>query len=189
MRSFLPFGAIIAAVAAGPGLAAQVRPPAATSHYTALDLDRCRRDRAVTEGDSAQWRCAGHAGVPLIVMAGDGRFDIDAGEDNGVWESAAAFNTPGPRVEWRVRRGLRPHAIIYRLRLTGDGNDGRTMLGVETVTYLPTGRGGEGWVGCLVAWVHGDVHDASAVARRIADRMDRRFQCGHTEPEEIRAGR
>jgi hypothetical protein len=127
--------------------------------------------------------------VPLIVLTGDGRFDLDGGEDNGLWESAAPFNNPGPRVEWRRRGGARPHAIIYRLLLNDEGQSGRSMLGVETISYPVRQGGSEGWAGCLVAWIHGDVANANAVARRIADRMNRRFQCGHTEPEEItRAG-
>jgi hypothetical protein len=181
----------VAAAAAGAAAPAEaLRPaPAATSVYTDLDLDRCRRTQVAAEGESAQWRCPGYGGVPLVVLLGDGRFDIDAGADNGVWESSAVFNNPGPRVEWRVRRGARPHAIIYRLRLTGDGNEGRSVLGVETISYDVRSGGRQGWAGCLVAWIDGGVPNANAVARRIADRMDRRFRCGHTEPEELRDGR
>lgn len=159
-----------------------------TSVYTELDLSRCRQASAPEEGASAEWLCPGHAGVPLIVLSGDGRFDIDGGEDNGLWESVAPFNDPGPRVEWRQRSGSRPHALIYRLRYTDARNRPRSALGVETISYPVVRNGPEGWSGCLVAWVGGDVPNANAVARRIADRMDRRFQCGHTEPEEIGIG-
>ena len=164
---------------------AAAQPAPATSVYTPLDLDRCRQTSALEEGESATWRCRGHAGISLFVSAGDGRFDIDAGEDNGVWESDAAFNNPGPRVEWRIRRGDRPHAIIYRLLLTGDGNRGRTILGVETVSHPLGNVEDESWAGCLVAWVDGAVPNANVVARRLADRMDRQFRCGHTEPERV----
>ncbi len=179
----------VAAAAATWQAAAQPGRAAATSVYTNLDIDRCRRISASEEGESSEWRCTGHAGVPLIVLSGDGRFDVDAGDNNYVWESAWAFNNPGSRVEWRVRRGARPHAIIYRLRLTGEGNEGRSVLGVETISYPTLGQGPEGWAGCLVAWVNGDVPGANSVARRIADRMDRRFRCGHTEPEDVTRAR
>jgi hypothetical protein len=158
---------------------ASAQPPArgpATSTYTTIDLDRCTQTRRVVEGDSSVWRCPGYRSVPVWVLSGDGRFDVDAGEDNDRFESQAAFNNPPDRIEWRIRGG-QPRAIIYRLRLTGDGNEGRTVLGVETI-----GRRHQ-WAGCLIAWVDGDVPNANAVARRIADRDNRRFRCGHTEPE------
>ncbi len=154
-----------------------------TSVYTPLDLDRCARVSRVEEGDSSVWRCSGHSGLPLFILSGDGRFDVDAGEDNELFETVPQFNNPPERVEWRLRAG-RARAIIYRLHLTGDGNDGRTVLGVETIS-----RPGE-WAGCLIAWVDGDVPNANLVARRIADRDNRPFQCGHTEPEHVtRRGR
>jgi hypothetical protein len=158
---------------------AVAQPPArgpAASAYTVLALDRCTQTERVEEGDSSVWRCPGYRGIPVYVLSGDGRFDVDAGEDNQVFESQAGFNNPPDRVEWRLRGG-RPRAIIYRLRLTGDGNQGRTVLGVETIS-----REGQ-WAGCLVAWIDGDVPNANAVARNRADRDHRRHRCGHDEPE------
>ena len=166
-----------AALLIGGGASAQ--PPErgpATSGYTHLDLHRCTQTDQVEEGERATWRCPGYGGLPLWVMAGDGRFDVDAGENNEWFESQPGFNNPPARIEWRMRRG-RPRAIIYRLHLTGDGNDGRTVLGVETIS-----RPGE-WAGCLIAWIDGDVPNANVLARRIADRDNRPFQCGHTEYE------
>ena len=159
--------------------AASAQPPErgpATSVYTNLDIDRCRVLEEVEEGGGAVWRCPGYGGIPLIVMAGDLRFDVDAGEDNGVFESRPGFNAAPERVEWRLR-ARQPRAIIYRIRLVGEGSEGRTLLGVETISRR--GR----WAGCLIAWIDGDVPNANAVARRIADRDNRRFRCGHSEPE------
>jgi hypothetical protein len=157
--------------------AAQQETAAATSAYTELDLDRCEQTKAFEE-ESAEWRCPGHAGIPLIVLYGDIRFDLDAGEDNGIWESQSTPNHPPSRVEWRLRDG-RPHAIIYRLRLDGEGVEGRSFLAVETI-----GRPGE-QAGCLIAWIDGAVPDANEMARERADRDHQRFRCGHDEPEEI----
>ena len=171
--------AILAAALLHCSSGALAQPPLlgpATSAYTDVDLDRCSRVSRVEEGDSSIWRCRGHGGIPLWVLSGDGRFDVDAGENNDQFESQPGFNNPPRRIEWRLRAG-RPRAIIYRLHLTGDGNDGRTLLGVETI-----GRSGQ-WAGCLIAWVDGDVPNANALAGRIADRDNRRFRCGHTEPE------
>ena len=96
-----------------PALAA----PAATSAYTPLNLDRCSLIAEVEEGAGASWRCPGRNGISLFVMTGDARFDVDAGIDNGQWESLMPFNRPGPQVEWRLRGG-RPRPARAR-RSTG----------------------------------------------------------------------
>ena len=87
------------------GLAALAPAPAAaqtfSSVYTMLDLDRCRTLEVVPEGESVRRRCPGLGAIPLFVNAGDGRFDVDAGVDNGQWESLGGFNEIGPRIEWR----------------------------------------------------------------------------------------
>ncbi len=167
------FGLVMAAT--GPAWAQPAR-GVATSVYTNVDLDRCQR-LAGEEEESAAWTCPGYRGVPLFILYGDLRYDVDAGEDNGTWESHASPNEPPSRIEWRVRSG-RPHAIIYRLRLTGEETRGRSVLAVETVT-----RPGE-WAGCVVAWIDGDVPNANTVARERADRDHQDFRCGgHTEPE------
>jgi hypothetical protein len=169
-------GALLLGAAAGV-CAAQPGRGAATSVYTGLDLRRCVRTGSGEE-ESDAWRCPGYRGVPLFVLYGDGRYDLDAGADNGLWESRAGPNAPPARVEWRLRGG-QPRAIIYRLRLTGEGDAGRSVLAVETV-----GRPGR-WAGCLVAWVDGDVANANAIARARADGDHSRFRCGHDEPEEV----
>ncbi|HKR25771.1 MAG TPA: hypothetical protein VJS15_10960, partial [Allosphingosinicella sp.] len=88
--------------------------PAASSVYTELDLERCRVIERIEEGESVRLECPGHMTIPLFVSQGDGRFDIDAGADNEIWESLSPFNYPGPRVEWRTR-GREAVAIIFRL--------------------------------------------------------------------------
>lgn len=145
--------------------------PAAASVYTPLDLDRCRviERSAEGEGESVRLICPGHMTVPLLVGEGDGRFDIDAGVDNQVWESLDPFNHPGPRVEWRMRRRV-PVAIVYRLIVDHPRPDARSVLMVESV-------GRTGRPGCLVAMVDGRLADANAVARRLADRAAG-FRCG-----------
>ena len=151
-------------------LAAAAPAPANTSVYTALDVDRCRVLSRVEEGESISWRCPGHAGIPLFVGAGDGRFDVDAGIDNGQWESLSPFNQLGPRVEWRLRGG-RPIAIIYRYSVSMPGQAPYSRLAVETI-----GRAGR--PGCVIAWIDGALPDANAVARDRADRRAATFRCG-----------
>jgi hypothetical protein len=148
----------------------------ATSAYTMLDASRCPEIARVEEGSSVTWRCRGHRGTPLIVMVSDDRFDIDAGVDNDVWESAGRFSATGPRLEWRLRGG-RPFAIIYRLRLSGGELPDSSVLGVETI-------GRPGAPGCVVAWVDGRLANANALARARADARAAGFRCGRDEPEQ-----
>ena len=156
----------LAGALAWPGLA--VAQPA-TSAYTPLDIDRCTLIEEIEEGAGALWRCPGRGGIGLFVATGDGRFDVDAGVDNDIWESLVAFNRPGPQVEWRMRRG-RPFAIIYRL-LWDDGVGGRgSSLIVETI-------GRRGAPGCEVARIEGATANANEAARARADAIQPNFRC------------
>ena len=92
---------LLAALAVAPATGQRSTRP--TSVYTPLDLDRCTVLSRVEEGESVAWRCPGFAGVPLFVLSGDGRFDLDAGIDNEMWESPEQFSGLPARVEWRLR--------------------------------------------------------------------------------------
>ncbi|MEA3018098.1 MAG: hypothetical protein QOI38_2820 [Sphingomonadales bacterium] len=167
--------AIAVALGALAATSAAAQPGRVTSVYTALDVARCTQTAHEEEGSSTTWRCRGHAGVPLIVMAGDDRYDIDAGEDNGEWEAPGRFSTPGPRVEWRLRGG-RAFAIIYRLLLSGDNLPNSSVLAVESI-------GRPGHAGCLVAMIDGRLPNANALARARADARAASFRCGEDEHE------
>ena len=156
-------------------LAAAAPAPLYTSVYTNLDVDRCRVLERVEEGESVSWRCPGHAGIPLFVSTGDGRYDVDAGVDNGEWEALGGLHTLGPRVEWRLRRG-RPIAIIFRYIQSGPDQPPGTRLAVETI-----GRAGR--PGCLISMIDGAFPNANAVARERADRRAEGFRCGVDIPE------
>lgn len=173
MRHGLILAALAGALLVGGAAAAQQR---ATSAYTALDLRRCTVVNRIEEGASVTWRCPGHQGIPLIVHSSDDRFDIDAGADNGVWESSSRFSSPGARVEWRLRGG-RPFAIIYRLVLTGGEAPASSVLAVETI-------GGRHSRGCVVAWIDGQLPTANALAHARADALAGRFRCGRDSPEQ-----
>lgn len=157
--------ALVLLAAPGAALAA----PAVTSAYTPLDIDRCTLIEEVEEGAGARWRCPGRGAISLFVMTGDARFDVDAGVDNGQWESLMPFNRPGPQVEWRLRGG-RPFAIIYRL-IWDDGEGGRgSSLIVETI-------GRRGAPGCEAARIDGATPSANAVARQRADEIRPGHRC------------
>jgi hypothetical protein len=150
--------------------AAQAPASANTSVYTPLETARCRLLGRIEEGESASWRCPGHAGIPLFIHTGDGRFDVDAGLDNNVWESLSAFNALGPRLEWRLRAG-RPIAIIYRYHVATPDGAPYSRIAVETI-----GRAGR--PGCVIAWIDGRSPTANGHARAVADRRAERFRCG-----------
>jgi hypothetical protein len=141
-----------------------------TSRYTMLDLRRCRTLEIVPEGESIRRRCPGLAGINLFVNEGDGRSEIDAGFDDGEWESLPAFNTIGDRIEWRLAGG-RPFAIIYRLRTAAsEGAPAGSALIVEAI-------GRRGAPGCRITVVDGARPDANARARALADRQARNVRC------------
>lgn len=142
-----------------------------TSRYTTLELRRCRTLEVIPEGESVRLRCPGLAGIPLFVNEGDGRSEIDAGFDDGEWESLPAFNTIGDRVEWRLFGG-RPFAIIYRLRtaVTEDTPAGSALI-VEAIGH------GARAPGCRIGVVDGALPDANARARALADRRVRGTAC------------
>ncbi len=159
----------LGALAAATAAPATAQPP--SSRYTMLDLRRCRTLERIEEGESVRLRCPGLAGIPLFVNSGDGRSEIDAGADDGVWESMPGFNTIGERVEWRLAGG-RPFAIIYRLRLSATENaPAGSVLIVEAI-----GRGA-GMTGCRLGLVDGALPDANARARALADRQARGMRC------------
>ena len=163
------FLSLAAALASTP---ASAQSPA-DSTYTDLDTDHCQVLSQVEEGESVSWLCPGFRTFPVYVNAGDGRFDVDAGMDDGAFDTIPAFNAPGPRVEWRLRDRA-PFAIIYRLREVALEARG-SMLFVETI-------GTAGVAGCTVATVAGNVPDANQVARDLADAMAEDFRCGVDQP-------
>lgn len=168
--------AIVLALGALAATPAAAQPGRVTSIYTSLDVARCARTSHDEESGSATWRCRGHAGIPLFVLAGDDRYDIDAGENNGEWEAPGRFSLPGPRIEWRMRRG-RPFAIIYRLLLSGNDLPNSSVLAVESI-------GRPGRAGCLVAMIDGGLPNANALARARADARAASFRCGEDEQEQ-----
>jgi hypothetical protein len=159
------------------GLALLSAMPAAaqtlSSRYTMLDLRRCRTLERIEEGESVRLRCPGLAGIPLYVNEGDGRSEVDAGVDDGEWESLPAFNRIGDRTEWRLSGG-RPFAIIYRLQTAASESAAAgSALIVEAI-------GRRGSPGCRIAMVDGALPDANLRARALADRQARGARCGRS---------
>jgi hypothetical protein len=147
-----------------------------SSRYTMVDLRRCRTLEIIPEGESVRRRCPGLAGIALYVNEGDGRSEIDAGVDDGQWESLPAFNTIGERIEWRLSGG-RPFAIIYRLRTAASPDQpAASALIVERIGKGPR------LPGCRLGLVDGALPDANVRARALADRHARDAACPAPSP-------
>jgi hypothetical protein len=147
---------------------------APTSAYTSLNLDNCEilTVAHAGEGDWSVRRCPGRSGISLIVNEDDSRFDVDAGVDNGQFESPQVISDLGPQVEWRSEGG-RPFAIIYRYNIPEASAGNRSYLAVESI-------GRTGRPGCMVAMINGGPA-GNARARQIADTRARTFRCGRDE--------
>ena len=167
-----PTSSASAAATASPQIDDRLR-----SEYTALILPDCTVTKRMEEGDSISWACPGYQGERLIVHSGDGRFDIDAGADNGTFETLSAFNEPGEKVEWRIAED-QPFAIIYRLRDVSLDSAGRSVLAVETISRA-------GAPGCLIAQIAGDIGKVNERARQIADDTARGFDCSANDAQFI----
>lgn len=155
----LLLAAALAAAAASAALPA--KPAAVTSAYSKVDLDQCKLLEKDEVGSWARYSCRGHAGVALIVEAGDDRYDLDAGvpDSDELW--GQTFDSPPAAVEWRVSRG-RPFALIYRLTGANPERPRTSRLMVETI-------GRPGRPGCRVADIAGATPNANQAARAAAD--------------------
>jgi hypothetical protein len=159
-----------------------------SSAYTEIDLGRdCSISEIDTEGgESAQFVCPGWRGYPVIVSTGDLRESLFYGfPPSGkalAWESFSAFNSTGPKIEWRIETGAGksvPIATIHRWFVSDPEDDAKKteVLVVEKVGLPGIGDGCA--VGMVVA---SGSPQANETARRIADESARDFACGADEP-------
>jgi hypothetical protein len=154
------------------------------SVYTPLDLDKCRHKAGTVEEDYGEWRCAGYAGIPVYVTAGDQRVFVsygrNAAKEPAAKQTLASFNGEGKTIEWRGVRGadgkLKPFATIMRWSTTVTDDDKTVRGQVLVVTRL-------GSPVCHVGYVDGRANpDANALAQAIADIHARTFKCGADKP-------
>jgi hypothetical protein len=170
--------------------AAALLPPAANgqtvrSSYTGLDLPKCRHARGKTEEDYGNWRCKGFAGIPVYVAAGDQRADVSFGsrakDELAAYQTLAAFNSQGSRIEWRLASDRpekrKPFATIIRWSTTVSSGDEPVHGQVFVVTRL-----GPGAV-CHVGYVDALANsNGEELARKIADEHAMQFRCGADKP-------
>lgn len=165
------------------GLSAAARAEEIVSAYTDIDVDKGCTTFDLNEegGEFANIACNGYGGYPVLIYAADLRESIYYGfppAGDHVWESFAAFNSTGPKIEWRVSKdGNRtiPFATIHRWFVSdAEDADKRT----EVLVVSKVGQVGE-QAGCTVGLVLASGNpQANETARRIADEQAREFACG-----------
>ena len=185
VRSLAPMMAIAGCLLPALGQAPAVANPV-KSLYTTIDLKACRKIKRHRDGGA--WRCEGLAGLPVHVAEGDLRQFVSVGANaekrRAATQTLGAFNTMFEKgstratIEWRFdRRGERklPYAIIVRFHTSRDGQNGDVLV-VSKVSDSET---------CHVAYIDALANpDAIALARQVADKQAKSFDCRqepHTE--------
>jgi hypothetical protein len=152
-----------------------------TSLYSDLDLKQCRQLALFEdEGDGGEWSCPGITDYDVRVWEGDLRSYVGFGKGAPAhctsMQTFGAFNSLGPRVEWRMKDG-KPFATILRwfTETNTDGNQEKQNWLV--VTKLADKDA------CHIAYVDTKYADANEVARQRADERATSFDCTRDMPE------
>ena len=121
-----------------------------TRVYTTFDAEKCKHTRGRAAEDYGFWRCPGHAGIDVVLGAGDQRMQVSFGR-NALREPAAQQTFPAfndvykGTIEWRLETlpdgKIRPFATILRWNVKlADEIERRTASGrVLVVTRLNRG--------------------------------------------------
>jgi len=164
------------------------------SAWSTFDVDKtCKRISAGrAEEDYGAWRCPGHAGIAVVVSAGDQRTYVSFGP-NAEREPAAGETLPGfndvdkGTIEWRLDTAGKPFAAIARWnfmrRPVENAHEEKLARGqMLVVTRLPPGPV------CHVGYVDANLNpSANDLARKLADETARGFACGKDKP--VRVGK
>jgi hypothetical protein len=157
---------------------------------TPFDVDKCAHTPGREVEDEGAWRCAGFAGIAVVMTAGDARvyvsYGATASHEPAAAETLAAPNREGKAIEWRLVRGRdgrrMPFATIMRWTTAVPTDDPKIENGVERGEVLVVTRLGPGGV-CHVGYVDGRANpNAEELARQIADERARAFRCGRDKP-------
>ena len=158
-----------------------------SSVYTDLNVEKDCTIFDSNEGDGmfADFVCNGYGGYPVLIYADDARETVYYGfpkAGSRAWESFAAFNSSGPKVEWRVaKNGDRsiPFATIHRWSVSDDPENPEKKT--EVLVVAKVGQVEE-QDGCAVGLVLATGNpQANETARKIADEQARGFKCGGDE--------
>ena len=158
-----------------------------TSVYTEINVEQDCTIADSDEGDGmfTDFVCNGYGGYPVLIYADDARETVYYGFPKAgkrAWESFSAFNSSGPKVEWRVaKNGDRtiPFATIHRWSVSDDPDNPDKKTEVLVVAKVGQVKEQDGCaVGLVLATGNPGANDT---ARKIADEQARGFQCGGDE--------
>jgi hypothetical protein len=178
LRSLAPTMVIAGCLAPAIGPAPAAANPV-KSLYTTVDLKIYKQVKRHRDGGA--WRCGGLDDLPVYVAEGDLRQFVSVGANaekrRAATQTLGAFNSMFEKgstratIEWRFdRRGERklPYAIIVRFHTSRDGRSGDVLV-VSKVSDAET---------CHVAYIDALANpDAIALARQIADKQAKSFDC------------
>jgi hypothetical protein len=161
-----------------------------TSAYTDFDTDTgCTTFSAPAEDEAGDWAdlvCDGWRGYPVFLYYADARESLfygfpPAGDLAPAWESFAAFNSSGPKIEWRLDDSSGssvPFATIHR-RFVSDPEDDAKKTEVLVVSKVGQPGLREG---CVIGYVAATGNpEANEQAREIAEGAGS-FACGSDAP-------
>ena len=158
-----------------------------SSSYTSTAPKDCRVVSAQNGVDDSTIRtCPGKAGLVVVISEDDLREAVSVGRNRAqaAKEPAAQswfgpFNSTTHTVEWRAMNG-KPFAIIQRWHIADnsdpDKNGRPTAKPMLVVTTLPPG------IVCHVAYIDAQSNpNPNELARKAADELARKFECGKDE--------
>jgi hypothetical protein len=153
-----------------------------TSLYSDLDLKKCQKLALFEDaGEGGEWSCPGIEDYGVRVWEGDLRSYVAFGETAPAqcasMQTFGAFNSLGPRVEWRMRDG-KPFATILRWFTTENTDSGNP---VKQNWLVVTKLGDKD--ACHIAYIDTRYAEANEVARQRADEMAAGFDCARDMPE------
>jgi hypothetical protein len=153
-----------------------------TSIYSELDLKKCQQLALFEdEGEGGEWSCPGIKDHDVRVWEGDLRsfvgFGKEAPRQCASAQTFGAFNSLGPRVEWRMKKG-RPFATILRWFTESTADPDKPVKQNWLVVTKLDGRDA-----CHIAYIDTKYVDANEVARQQADENAETFNCAKDMPE------
>lgn len=153
-----------------------------TSIYSDLDLKTCKQLALYEdEGTGGEWLCKGIKDHDVRVWEGDLRSFVGYGKmapgQCASMQTFGAFNSLGPRVEWRMKDG-KPFATILRWLTESTADpDKPVKQNWLVVTKLDDKNA------CHIAYIDTKYAEANAVARQRADEKAAAFDCAKDMPE------
>ncbi len=153
-----------------------------TSIYSELEIEDCQQLAVFEdEGEGGEWLCKGIEDYDVRIWEGDLRSFVGFGKmapaQCAAMQTFGAFNSLGPRVEWRMKDG-KPFATILRWLTEQSADEGSPKKqNWLVVTKLDDKEA------CHIAYIDTKYTQANEVARQRADEKAATFDCARDIPE------